>query len=44
MRIQLIALACLAASVSQAADIRESRQTDASKDARAGEPEFHTLY
>ncbi len=44
MRIQLIALVCLAASVTQAADIRESRQTAASKAARAGEAEFRELY
>jgi acetylornithine deacetylase/succinyl-diaminopimelate desuccinylase-like protein len=44
MRIHLIALVCLAVSVAQAADIRESRQTAASKAARAGEAEFRALY
>jgi acetylornithine deacetylase/succinyl-diaminopimelate desuccinylase-like protein len=44
MRIQLIAFVCLIASVTQAADIRESRQTAASKVARAGEAEFRELY
>ncbi|MBC8028456.1 MAG: M20/M25/M40 family metallo-hydrolase, partial [Steroidobacteraceae bacterium] len=44
MRIQFIALVFLAASVTQAADIRESRQTAASKAARAGEAGFRELY
>jgi acetylornithine deacetylase/succinyl-diaminopimelate desuccinylase-like protein len=44
MRIPFFALFCLVASVTQAADIRESRQTAASKAARAGEAEFRELY
>jgi acetylornithine deacetylase/succinyl-diaminopimelate desuccinylase-like protein len=44
MRIPIIAFACLLACVTQAADIRESRQTAASKTARAGEAEFRELY
>src|SRR5688572_25145676 len=45
MRIKFVALACLAVSFgAQAADIRESRQTAASKTARAGEAEFRALY
>jgi acetylornithine deacetylase/succinyl-diaminopimelate desuccinylase-like protein len=44
MRTRLIALACLALSTAAAADITESRQTAASKAARAGEAEFRALY
>jgi acetylornithine deacetylase/succinyl-diaminopimelate desuccinylase-like protein len=45
MRTPLIACLCVAASLQvQAADIRESRQTAASKAARAGETEFRELY
>ena len=45
MRIPFIAVLCLAASIhAQAAEIRESRQTAASKAARAGEVEFRELY
>ena len=35
---------CLAFTAARAADIRESRQTAASKQARAGEAEFRSLY
>jgi acetylornithine deacetylase/succinyl-diaminopimelate desuccinylase-like protein len=44
MRIPLIALVCFALSTAAVADIRESRQTAASKAARAGEAEFRKLY
>src|SRR3954469_5019095 len=46
MRAYLLSLALVATVVTtaRAADIRESRQTPASKQARAGEAEFRALY
>src|SRR3954466_5379510 len=47
MRIRILAIASLSLGLwvtAQAADITASRQTAASKQARAGEPQFRSLY